>query len=126
MANEDATIQQAYDYLANWTQDRGKFEELLDRDVVWVETDGDLNPGWYQGRPGVMAHLDFVVQHLGFTTFNSANPIGQHWRVNDDMQVQGHAVHPCVTDVVFRDGLISRVNHCLGHAIPAPPQSTAP
>lgn len=113
---EDQVLQDAYRYFDNWDNDKHKFEALLADRVVWIETDPDLGPGRYEGKTEVMGHVNDIKQALAQAQFVSVGPQGAFWRTTDNMQVQGHAQHSCVTDVTFDGDLIAQVRHCLGHA----------
>ena len=116
MPGEEQLLRDAYTYFANWDTDKDKFAALLADDVQWVETDSDLSPREYSGKAEVMGHVDAIKRALAQAQFVSVAPQGSFWRTTDDMQVQGHENHHCVTDVVFDGDLIAQVRHCLGHA----------
>jgi hypothetical protein len=113
---EDQVVRDAYGYFENWDNDKHKFEALLAEGVVWIETDPDLGPGRYEGKAEVMGHVDDIKQALAQAQFVSVDPQGGFWRAKDNMQVQGHAQHSCVTDITFDGDLIAQVRHCLTHA----------
>jgi len=117
MSNEKQVLTDAYSYFANWTTGRHQFELLLDPNVLWVETDSDLDQGSYQGRPAVMAHLDHIQPLVASAPIRSLSQKGPGWEARDDMTVQGGAVHCCITDIEFTGGLISRVVHCKAHGV---------
>ena len=113
MPGEEQQLRDAYRYFANWDNDKDKFEALLADDVVWIETDPDLGPRRYEGKSEVIGHVDAIKRALAQAQFVSVAPQGAFWRTTDDMQVQGHERHSCVTDVVFDGDLIAQVRHCL-------------
>jgi hypothetical protein len=108
-------LRDAYQYFEDWDNKKNDFEALLAEDVVWIETDADLSPGRYAGKAEVMGHVGAIRQALAQSAFVSVEQQGQHWRATDDMEVQGHGTHRCVTDVIFDGDLIAEVRHCLGH-----------
>ena len=112
----EQVLKAAYGHFANWPAEKPQFEALLDPDVQWVETDRDLGPRTYQGKAEVMAHLDEIKARLASATLFSVSQQGSGWRTQDHMQVQGHDLHCCISDIDFSAGdLISRVIHCKGH-----------
>lgn len=115
MADEEQVLKDAYRHFANWPNERQQFEALLDPNVQWVETDHDLGPGNYRGRAEVMAHLDQIQQQLASATLVSVSQKPQGWQAQDNMQVQGHDLHCCITDIDFTGDLITRVVHCRAH-----------
>jgi hypothetical protein len=115
MPAEDQVLKDAYDYFANWDNDKHKFEALLAERVVWIEIDEDLGPRRYEGKTEVMGHVNHIKQALAQAEFVSVEPHGAFWQTTDNMKVQGHDQHSCVTDVTFDGGLIAQVRHCHGH-----------
>ncbi|HKY78202.1 MAG TPA: hypothetical protein VJS45_18855 [Acidimicrobiia bacterium] len=108
-------LQAAYGHFANWPAGRQQFEALLDPDVLWIETDTDLNPGNYQGKADVMAHLDDIQGHVASVSLVSVTQKPGGWETRDNMQVQGHDLHCCISDIDFNGDLIKRVLHCKNH-----------
>jgi hypothetical protein len=113
----EQVLRAAYAHFANWPAKRQQFEALLDPNVQWVETDQDLGPGNYQGIPDVMAHIDHIQEHVESASLVSVSQGSPGWQTRDNMQVQGHDLHCCISDIDFNGDLISRVVHCKGHAV---------
>ena len=113
---EKQILENAYQHFANWANEKHLFEALLDPNVLWVETDHELGQGDYQGKAQVMDHLDHIQQHVASASLFSVSPKPPGWETRDSMQVQGHDLHCCISDVHFTGDLISRVIHCKGHS----------
>jgi hypothetical protein len=115
MANQEEILNAAFGHFANWPAEKTQFEALLHADVHWVETDEELGRGNYRGKPAVMAHLDHIKEHVTSASLISVRQRPPGWQTRDEMQVDGHGVHCCITDIDFTGDLISRVIHCKGH-----------
>jgi ketosteroid isomerase-like protein len=117
MADKEQILRSAFDYFEHWTpKNKTNFADLLTDDVVWIEGDPDLNLGRYVNKQDVMLHVEHVKAHLDSAALlKSVSVQGQRGTTTDDMQVQGHPPHECVTDVIFRGDLIAQVHHCLQH-----------
>ena len=112
---QEQVLRDAYRHFANWPTERELFAALLDPNVLWVETDRELGAGDHRGKEAVMAHLDDIVEHVVRASLVSVDLKPQGWKTRDDMQVDGHDLHCCITDIDFRGDLISKVVHCRGH-----------
>jgi hypothetical protein len=111
----EQVLKAAFDHFINWSTKRQQFEALLDPNVQWVEADPELGPRTYQGKPDVMAHLDEIKEHVASASLVSVDQKAQGWQVRDNMQVHGHDLHCCISDIDFDGELIKRVVHCRGH-----------
>lgn len=107
-------LRDAYQYFEDWDNKKDDFEALLAEDVVWIESDAELGPGRYAGKAEVMGHVEAIRQALTQVVLGSVEQQGQFWRATDDMELQGHDRHSCITDVVFDGELIGEVRHCIG------------
>ena len=108
-------LEAAYGHFANWPAGKQQFEALLDPDVLWIENDRELGAGNYRGKADVMAHLDHIQGHLASASLVSVSQKPPGWETRDNMQVQGHDLHCCISDIDFNGDLIKQVHHCKNH-----------
>ena len=112
---EQQILENAYGHFGKWATERAKFAALLADDVLWVETDPHLHARAYQGKAEVMAHLDDIQGHLTSAKLVDVTLKPSGWQTRDEMQVQGHDLHCCISDIDFRGDLIKKVVHCHRH-----------